>query len=917
MLITRFTKLLSSIYLGINRMRESISTVSRVEMSLLLILVCSGTSVLAQNYRPGYSNNFTRKKAFRQEIARMDITVEREGEIPLPMSLVPRVQKGDFLRVRMLAEPINGIRPSESQWNWTLVIAYVNPSRNEFDEETVSREIRFKRDGWYREHTFKVPYDSQPIFFLYPKPKYRKKIKKLIGKHFNEITKIGEKTLEIAGAYAQIGIFLNQLQGVINQQSYRGYPSLSYGGGTQFGNDFMQQQLIERLAQSFNIALPTCWNNRRSGFYASNDFITRARCVAQNVRLEDFDLSVNRILQQGGLIAATKLVERYPQLAYWINIAAAAADIILKILKKTPLKIVPTMIQSRGNNQYNRGSSYRARRTQTQFAIPPQQKISVYAEQSPTEGGFVTAFPIVLHKWQESPDPDVISIRTPRLLEPCLHVGPNILRNTDIAYDWLRDPFAREFRVIMSAENGFEREFLLTKNIGISGWMLNLTQQDMAAFPNTRMNLEARLVATRGFNRIESKRFPVPISGGGKWEIAKESQNEFSVGGKRRVVIRNTMGSCRCLQSVKYVPSTGGVFSFTTKSSNNPLRFNTDDTEASFEIDTEYFTPGKGKILLQAYGSQRQQTIPITLFPEAPKITKLTAHKGDKMVIIEGERIEQIKSLIINGKTARLNKPKYRSRQPQNQSIFVFLSPRRKILANKISLEMKLDGNRHFKYPDAFSVLRARPTISANRQNEIDGIAVNSAIDGKVGRFDLSEYPVIPVETNELSVTAKTTLTDYSFKTENLQIETRLENGRGQHSSIPEPTFEVLDSLTLQINFVFDKRSQRYLAGRRLQFRIKDSERGSSHWYTIKQTFIRVPQIERVLCQKAECKLSGTGLKYIGQISFDEGKTWQSLPAILRTPTGKSIAKLPVVKNVKLIYIKLRDFPDTRGFPLP
>ena len=117
-----------------------------------------------------------------------------------------------------------------------------------------------------------MPYDSQPIFFLYPKSKYRKKIKKLINKNFGEIKKIGEKTLEIAGAYAQIGIFLNELQRTINQNPYgfggssRGYSSYNYGNygnNNRFGKDFIQNQFVERLAQSFNIALPSCWSGGR------------------------------------------------------------------------------------------------------------------------------------------------------------------------------------------------------------------------------------------------------------------------------------------------------------------------------------------------------------------------------------------------------------------------------------------------------------------------------------------------------------------------------------------------------------------------------------------------------------------------------------------------------------------------------
>ncbi len=198
-----------------------------VMFSVFILIAAASGSVFAQTVtynNPYQTSQTSRASAFRQEIARIVVTVERTGETPLPISMVPRVQTGDLIRVRMLDEPINGVSPDESNWDWTLLVAFVNPSRNEAEQESVSREIQFRRDGWYREHMFKVPYDSQPVFFLYPKPKYREKIKKLLSKNFSEIQKIGEKTLEIADAYGQIGLFLNELQGIINQNPY-GYGS--------------------------------------------------------------------------------------------------------------------------------------------------------------------------------------------------------------------------------------------------------------------------------------------------------------------------------------------------------------------------------------------------------------------------------------------------------------------------------------------------------------------------------------------------------------------------------------------------------------------------------------------------------------------------------------------------------------------
>ena len=76
------------------------------------------------------NNNYLRNStAFRQEIARFEMTVHRVGKAPLSLSQVPRVQQGDVIKVRLLDEAVNGIKLDQSLYNWTLLVAFVNPNR--------------------------------------------------------------------------------------------------------------------------------------------------------------------------------------------------------------------------------------------------------------------------------------------------------------------------------------------------------------------------------------------------------------------------------------------------------------------------------------------------------------------------------------------------------------------------------------------------------------------------------------------------------------------------------------------------------------------------------------------------------------------------------------------------------------------
>ena len=930
----------------------------RLPASMLIFFAFAAT-VVGQYYNP--YQNLGNQNAFRQEIARLDISVERPGNNPLPINMVPRVQRGDIIRVRMLDQPINGIRPNESRWNWTLVVAYINPSIREASDESVSREVNFRLEGWYREHSFKVPYDSQPIFFLYPRPSYRNKIRKFLNRNFDDVRKIGEKTLEIAGAYAQIGSFLNQLQYVIEQDrygyggynGYGGYYNFGYGGGLR--QDYMKEQFVERLAQSFNIALPNCWTNRFGSRYGgynnnnynrynSNDFTSRAQCVAQNVRIEDFDLSVSQILKQGGLLASTKLVRKYPELAHWISVAAVAADLILKITKKTPLKILPTMAHSGGGgqnyfNRYSVGQTNPSRLnlnrlyqqnqtqpknsrstrtlsnpyvTQRQPGTINSQPISVFADKPPADSNYVSAFPIVLHKWQPQPDPEVITLPVPKLLEPCLHIGRNILKNTDLTYDWLRDPYARDFKLVLSSSNGFTKEFPIAKNMGMSGWDLMLTPQDVEAIPKIRMTLEAQIIATRGFNKIRSQKFEVPVPGSGNWAVTDDARSSFAVGGKRRFEIVNVDGLCFCLKSVKYKPSFGGEFEFAVQAEANPITISEDGTYAWFDIDTTEFKPGKGNLEVYSYGSVKPQIVPVNLYGPPPKVGNMAIHKGDRYISIDGMGTEQITAVTVNGKKARLDKNATENALRESTRIFVFEDPAHIIRSKTANLEMVLVGNRRYKYPKVFPVLPARPTLAADSNGEIEADLLGAAVKRKT-RFDLSSYSVAPVDIDRMTVPVRTSLTDYDFRAENITVETRIENGLVGEKELPVTTFEVIDSVNMRIDFAFDKQHQQFLAGRRIQFRIRDRKRGVSNWYTIKQTFIRIPRITSVSCRSGRCTIVGKGLDYIGQYSTDGGSTWKPPLQAKAKPDGSFFLVIPEVKNKLLLRIRLRDFSETEG----
>lgn len=1013
----------------------------------LFAAVIFGTleSMFAQTYSPTYTtpypnNQSTGQLAIRQEIARLEIQVARGSEI-LPINQVPQIRKGDVLKVRLLDEAVSGIKIDQTQWDWTLVVAYANPLVNHSKQETAAEEVRFRKTGWYKTYSFTVPFDSQPVFFLSPRGNFRGQVMKAMSKNYGELQKIGEKMVEISGAYAQINTFLNELQFVINQSQYGYNPSYNqygynnqygnqYGTGNQYGygnqlnygnqynygnqpgynnaygynsqytynqNPFWLDKAVEHLARSFNIQMPDCWraanftggnsaynqsyqynnysnsygtsgstyggsygspiSNGNYGGYPSNsygasgfnmtDFVARSQCVAKTVRLEDFDVSITKMWQQGGVFFAAELQKKYPQLAYYINIAAAAIEFIVKVFQKSPLRIVPTMITATDSaNAYQNvyqppaGATYVGAVSSVGQSYQPtggggsppltSSRISVFSSQQPNDQGFLTAYPIVVQKWQPSANLPVTSIYPPVLADSCLHPGINLLKSTSLNED--SDSYTRDFKLVMTSTNGYRKEYPLKKNSGMNGWELNLTPQDLAQIPKINMVLEGQIAGLRGFDEVTSPKFKIPVAGGAKWELTPESQQAFFVGGRHRIALKNAAGDCRCVQSVTYKPSFGGQFEFVAGAKENGLQLTPEGSEVWFDIETSNFQPGPGTLEVRNNGSE-PSIINLRLYSQIPRLTDITAAYGDREVKITGERLDQLQYAVIGGYRATVQPSNFPA-DPLNPQItsklLIFDDPQAKINSKSVSLNLGLEDNRQYPYPQAFNILPARPEIKAGMTREIEAVSdATLLIENKSSGEDnpihhqlgTRKVSVFPITTRAISLNLENIVSDYEFKNENIKIETRIEKSQTPTGDYLKTEFEVLDWNHLRLRFYLFGDIHTQLGGRRVQFRIRDRERGDSDWYTVKQTFVRTPEIAQIKCtdeMQGMCEMKGEGMEYVSQVSVDDGKTWYpgvsaSLDA-QPTADGLTAVMIPLLVNKKFLRIRLRDFQDETGF---
>ncbi len=72
-------------------------------------------------------------------------------------------------------------------------------------------------------------------------------------------------------------------------------------------------------------------------------------------------------------------------------------------------------------------------------------------------------------------------------------------------------------------------------------------------------------------------------------------------------------------------------------------------------------------------------------------------------------------------------------------------------------------------------------------------------------------------------------------------------------------------------------------------------------------------QSTAVACPAQDCKISGKGLDYIGQLSIDGGATWITPLLVQLTSDRKSFMTIPPLKDMKGLLMKLRDLANTEG----
>ena len=247
----------------------------------------------------------------------------------------------------------------------------------------------------------------------------------------------------------------------------------------------------------------------------------------------------------------------------------------------------------------------------------------------------------------------------------------------------------------------------------MGGWELNLTAEDLSAFPKNSLSFNAVITGKRGFNEIKSPVFVLPAPGSTGWEIETQAQNSSAPSDKKTIKLKNNLGGCRCLRAVVLLTASGQKVNFEADSKEHVLQFSPNGTEVSLEVDASSLLTGQATLELRTQGGG-VTSLPVNLpRAAAPSITDFKLLKGANHGTITGENLELLQFVRVNGLKASVVEAKAtdaNSDQKQlaalnsNQRTIVFENPNVGILSESVSLTLGFKNGQTSLYPQQFKI---------------------------------------------------------------------------------------------------------------------------------------------------------------------------------------------------------------------
>lgn len=803
--------------------------------------------------------------AFSISAVKLNVTVRRGSNKPIPLADISQVAKDDQIEVRF---------PESVEVKQRLYVGFfdagIPPGKRE--EFVVEKKLDSPAD-------YEVPFivrvprtGSLPVIILVPTNKgYQQDIYKLMTDDPYVIYNIGKLVVEVSKGKARLDTVLNTFDALY----------------ARIGNPANDVEFRSRLREILE----------RSGFNVDDSEwnkliqVTDRSKILETIRTKwlssaQFVLGVRNLLGtclQGGSCA--QITDQMISIvAPWVPLSPVLVSALkfgiqalVKLLRKPPLVLLPSVFNRLGDaggvevfvDQIVRSRIQLPGTTDSNKQVVPGIPFSPLSNFEPVAG-------------------------TERPNLRCLSKGFNQIRSEN----WARNPNLRDFRLRL-AQTGVEIKSL-EMNTSARSWQAAFSEADLRSLPDDSKEVELQITGMNDFTEIRSLPFKsIPVRRQA-WYVEKASQASLFKDGKRKKVVLRTKagGSCACVTSVVLTPPNGEPVRYEPGNGNDLAVF---DDRVELHIETSRYSPGEVTLQVFQAGETEVEPTGLMIYPAPPNDLKLEIRRGESTGRLTGTGLEQVKEVLIDGISA-----KNVSLSGNGLEFQLGAAQTRE----SGSFDLLLEGNRKLA-----EILTPKPELTYSSLLPRLQLKRQSTASYDILPFglDLRNVPLIPLSADKISVSATHAMSDgYGFDLSLVDRVNIRRSGSPSFASLPKSLFESDDPATLRfeipMTFTIEGVAlSRLLSGGKLEFEIVDKLRGSSGWQRIDATFLRLPSGVSVRCPAeaaTECVLVGSDLGLITELSVDNGVTFSPVSIL-----GGS-HKLGAIGPENRVLVKVRGYPE-------
>ncbi|MBW4329267.1 hypothetical protein KY084_00045 [Stakelama sp. CBK3Z-3] len=394
--------------------------------------------------------------------------------------------------------------------------------------------------------------------------------------------------------------------------------------------------------------------------------------------------------------------------------------------------------------------------------------------------------------------------------------------------------------------------------------------------------IKAQVHGDWGFTPFDGPVFSLSNPNVGAW---KTRENASLVVGRDNNLILDG-GAAACVTSVEMRQGSGGA---------QPVKWSLSDARTiALDLPLSKASPGPVTLTIDAKGVEEPQTVTLPALDEAGRIDRLTLHAGDDQAILDGTRLDQVRSVTLGDvmfKPGTLSRDGKTDRLTLNASDSA--SVERLSAGQRLHAQVAMAGGRHMKVDTV--IASPRPQISLLR------ISAHPPSDTQSLPIELSSENIIA---QDADMTFAFHLADGQSLTGDEKIEVADAKGAATAMLTTGKGYDLQDGQTGIVSFT-PRASLGPVVRGPIRFRLVRGDTASD-WVPL-ATLVRLPEISSVDCASVvHCTLTGKRLFLIESIAANK-----NFSDAAKVPDGFTTSSIqtPAAPDGTL-FLKLRDAPD-------